>query len=116
MKDVLALKRPSRALALALGAARLALAAQGEEGDEDFRALLLGDADALLARARALRAEHVDERAHARLCGLLEDAEYDAAAAARESESGLFLDVDAALRKLCEQLRAGSEQQGAGGR
>lgn len=56
---------------------------------------------------RSIDTLRVSEVAHEQLCHVMEDAEYDPAAAARESESGLFLDLHQLLRKLRHHLEAG---------
>jgi len=80
---------------------------QQEEDDERFRSLVLDRPDLLLERVRALEPDDVDEWRLEQLCCVMDDGDYDAAAAARESESGVFLDVHTALMALRDQIQIG---------
>lgn len=80
---------------------------QQQEDDERFRSLVLDRPDLLLERVRSLEPDDVDEWRLEQLCCVMDDGDYDAAAAARESEAGVFLDVHSALMALREQIQIG---------
>ncbi|KAG1703461.1 hypothetical protein DVH05_007409 [Phytophthora capsici] len=130
MRDVLALKKVPPALRLCIQSTRLILNVkevelcislvaigwpstkyfvhvQPELTDETFRSQLLDRPDEVLAQFKSLGPEDLSHWSHEQLCSLMEDADYDPAAAARESESGLFLDLHGALT----ELRTRMEQQ-----
>jgi hypothetical protein len=69
--------------------------------------LLLDQPEQLLATVRSITPPQISEEAHEAICHVMEDAAYDPAMAARESESGLFLDLHAMLLELRRQLEAG---------
>ncbi|RLN50744.1 hypothetical protein BBJ28_00014861, partial [Nothophytophthora sp. Chile5] len=75
--------------------------------DETFRSHLLDRSDQMLAWSQSLEPHHISEWSHEQLCCVMEDADYDPAVAARESESGLFLDLHATLAKLRIKLLQG---------
>lgn len=75
--------------------------------DDTFRSLLLDQPEQILSLVRAIDTLRVSEAAHEQLCHVMENAEYDPAAAARESESGLFFDLHQALMELRRHLEAG---------
>eukprot|EP00644_Phytophthora_capsici_P011319 jgi/Phyca11/110318/e_gw1.18.418.1 len=108
MRDVLALKKVPPALRLCIQSTRLILNVKEPElTDETFRSQLLDRPDEVLAQFKSLGPEDLSHWSHEQLCSLMEDADYDPAAAARESESGLFLDLHGALT----ELRTRMEQQ-----
>ncbi|TYZ62187.1 hypothetical protein PybrP1_004939 [[Pythium] brassicae (nom. inval.)] len=111
MKDVFAARKRSRALELCVQLARMALgvADEGSKDDDTFRSLLLDQPTQVLSCVAAVDAAQVSERVHEELCVVMEDAEYDPAAAARESESGLFLDLHQLLLTLRRELQAEHE-------
>lgn len=78
-----------------------------DESDERFRSLVLDWPELLLESVRALESKDVDEWRLEQLCCVMDDGDYDAAAAARESELGVFLDVHAALTALRERIQTG---------
>uniref|UniRef100_H3GU26 NADH:ubiquinone oxidoreductase-like 20kDa subunit domain-containing protein n=1 Tax=Phytophthora ramorum TaxID=164328 RepID=H3GU26_PHYRM len=108
MRDVLALKKASPALRLCIQSTRLVLSITEvgidvvgpELTDETFRSHLLDRPDEVLAQCKALTPQDISQWSHEQLCYLMDDADYDPAVAARESESGLFLDLHATLREL----------------
>ncbi|KAL4150559.1 hypothetical protein PRNP1_009961 [Phytophthora ramorum] len=101
MRDVLALKKASPALRLCIQSTRLVLSiTEPELTDETFRSHLLDRPDEVLAQCKALTPQDISQWSHEQLCYLMDDADYDPAVAARESESGLFLDLHATLREL----------------
>ncbi|KAF1323758.1 hypothetical protein FI667_g10352, partial [Globisporangium splendens] len=60
---------------------------------------------------RSITPPWISEEAHEAICHAMEDAAYDPTTAARESESGLFLDLHAMLLELRKQLEGGSNSQ-----
>ncbi|KAE9301112.1 hypothetical protein PF001_g14604 [Phytophthora fragariae] len=105
MRDVLALKKASPALRLCIQSTRLVLGIKEPElTDETFRSRLLDRPDDVLERVKSLAPEDMSEWSHEQLCYLMDDADYDPAAAARESESGLFLDLHATLTELRSKM------------
>ncbi|KAG6962168.1 hypothetical protein JG688_00008728 [Phytophthora aleatoria] len=105
---MLALKKLPPALRLCIQITQLILSIKEPElTDETFRGHLLDRPDEILAQCKALAPEDISEWAHEQLCYLMDDADYDPALAARESESGLFLDLHATLM----ELRSGMEQE-----
>lgn len=75
--------------------------------DDAFRALVLDQPEKVLSIARSIGTQRISEYTHEQICSVMEDAEYDPATAARESESGLFLDLNTMLLELRRQLEAG---------
>ncbi|GAB9463228.1 hypothetical protein Gpo141_00000695 [Globisporangium polare] len=107
MKDVFAARKVSKALELCIQLARIVLnLAEEDLKDDTFRSLLLDQPEQILSLVRAIDTLRVSEAAHEQLCHVMEDAEYDPAAAARESESGLFLDLHQMLMTLRRHLEA----------
>ncbi|KAF1774570.1 NADH-ubiquinone oxidoreductase, 20 Kd subunit [Phytophthora cactorum] len=105
---MLALKKLPPALRLCIQITQLILSIKEPElTDESFRGHLLDRPDEILAQCKALAPEDISEWAHEQLCYLMDDTDYDPALAARESESGLFLDLHATLM----ELRSGMEQE-----
>lgn len=80
---------------------------QPELTNETFRGYLLDRPDQVLELVKSLAPEDVSEWSHEQLCYLMDDADYDPAAAARESESGLFLDVHSTLTELRSKMEQG---------
>lgn len=76
--------------------------------DDTFRHLLLDAPEQILERVESIDAARVSELSHEQLCRVMEEAEYDPATAARESESGLLLDLDHSVQKLRRALKAGA--------
>ncbi|KAK1946720.1 hypothetical protein P3T76_002272 [Phytophthora citrophthora] len=108
MRDVLTLKKVSPALQLCIQSTRLILNIKEPElTDETFRSQLLDRPDEVLAQFKSLGPEDISHWSYEQLSCLMEDADYDPAVAARESESGLFLDLHGALT----ELRSKMEQQ-----
>ncbi|RLN56287.1 hypothetical protein BBJ28_00016059, partial [Nothophytophthora sp. Chile5] len=105
MRDVLSQKKVSPALRLCLHSTRLILnIIEPELTDDTFRSHLLDRSDQVLAWFQSLEPQHISEGSHEQLCCVMEDADYDPAVAARESESGLFLDLHVTLAKLRVKL------------
>ncbi|ETM31968.1 hypothetical protein L914_20534 [Phytophthora nicotianae] len=105
MLDVLAFKKLSPALRLCIQITRLILSIKEPElTDETFRVHLLDRPDEVIAQFKTLVPEDISEWTHEQLCNLMDDADYDPAVAARESESGLFLDLHATLTELRSRL------------
>ncbi|GMF50722.1 unnamed protein product [Phytophthora fragariaefolia] len=105
MRDVLALKKLSPALQLCIQSTKLALSVK-----ETFRGYLLDRPDEVLELIKSLAPDDITEWSHEQICFLMDDADYDPAVAARESESGLFLDLHVALTELRGRMRQACEE------
>lgn len=81
---------------------------EGWTDDDTFRSLLLDQPTQVLTCVAAVDASQISERVHEQLCIVMEDAAYDPATAARESEGGLFLDLHQLLVTLRRDLDAGT--------
>ncbi|KAF4043186.1 Universal stress protein family [Phytophthora infestans] len=104
MLDVL-IKKSSPALWLCIQILRLVLSIKEPElTDESFRVHLLDFPDEVLAQCKTLEPEDISQLTHEQLCSLMDDADYDPALAARESESGLFLDIHTTLMELRSRM------------
>ncbi|DBA00256.1 TPA: hypothetical protein N0F65_007900 [Lagenidium giganteum] len=112
MKNVFFLKKPSPALQLCLQLTRMLLEInQSELQDDEFRTLVLDHSEEILQRVRGLTPEQVSDFAYERLCQIMEDAAYDPSLAARESESGMFIDMDALLQVLRKTLESNHHER-----
>lgn len=85
----------------------LCVTAQPELTDETFRSHLLDHPDEVLAQFKSLTPRDISQWSHEQLCYLMDDADYDPAVAARESESGLFLDLHVTLTELRSRMEQG---------
>jgi hypothetical protein len=84
-------------------------AVQPELTDETFRSNLLDRPEEVLALVKSLAPQEISQWSHEQLCFLMDDADYDPALAARESESGLFLDLHATLTELRRTMKQGKQ-------
>ncbi|KAF4315665.1 hypothetical protein BBO99_00008468 [Phytophthora kernoviae] len=113
MKDVFALKKASPALRLCIQSTRLVLSInESQLTDDTFRSQLLDRPDEILDIFRALTPQDISQWDHEQICALVDDADYDPAVAARESESGLFLDLHATLMELRSKMHQGAHGKG----